>query len=496
MNFSERLLRNHGQIAALILGIYGSLSFGTTRAALAADTAAGPATPPVIGDPSRRVPSPPVGSALRYDTEYPLIGYAEKPTHNAVARLQERLDRGEVKLEFVPGRGYLDSLLKALAIDPSSQTLVYSKTSLQIDLIKAATPRAIYFDDTTYVAWIPETDILEMTTMDSAVGPVFYTLPNRDPTSTHLDRETSRCLTCHDTFSMMGGGVPRFLFMSSPVTLGGEPLTDEISKETTDATPLRERWGGWYVTGVPSSTPHLGNLQVKGLTQPAQTLDSLKVTGHTIDKLDAVFDTKPYLTDHSDVVALLVFEHQVYIENLITRANYKARTLVARQNDGQPTDALTWDQLPPKARPMVKSMLEPLVKALLFVDATTLPTRIVGNSGFDRWFQSQGPRDSHGRSLRELDLTTHVFRYHLSYMIYSIGFDGLPTYAHDYVYQRIEDILSGRDQSPAYSHILAADRATALQILTQTKPAFAAYTRAHTAQTASAQSAQPASPTT
>lgn len=488
-------MRNQRPIAALILGICGSLSFGTTQAALA-DTAAGPATPPAIGDPKRRLPSPPVGSALRYDTEYPLIGYAEKPTHNAIARLEERLDRGDVKLEFVPGRGYLDSLLKALGIDRSSQTLVYSKTSLQIDLIKAATPRAIYFDDTTYVAWIPETNIIEITTMDSAVGPVFYTLPNRDPTSTHLDRETSRCLTCHDTFSMMGGGVPRFLFMSSPVTLAGEPLTNEISKETTDATPLRERWGGWYVTGAPSNIPHLGNLQVKGPAQPVQTLDALKVAGHTVDKLDAVFDTKPYLTDHSDVVALLVFEHQVYIENLITRASYKARTLIARQNEGQPADDLTWDQLPPKARPMVEAMLEPLVKALLFVDATTLPAHIAGNSGFDRWFQSQGPRDARGRSLRELDLTTHVFRYHLSYMIYSIGFDGLPTYAHDYVYQRIADILSGRDQSPTYSHLSAADRATALQILTQTKPAFAAYTRAHAGQTASAQSAQPASPAT
>src|SRR6185437_6548257 len=353
-----------------------------------------------------------------YDTEYTLIGYADKPTHNAIARLQDRMDRGEVKLKFVPGRGYLDSLLKALAIDPSSQTLVYSKTSLQIDLIKAATPRAIYFDDTTYVAWIPETNMIEMTTMDSALGPVFYTLPNHDASSgAHLGRETSRCLTCHDTFSMMGGGVPRFLFMSSPVTVAGEPLTEEISKDTTDATPLRERWGGWYVTGVPNNLPHLGNLQVKGAAQPVQDLASLKLTGHTLEKLDGMFDTKPYLTDHSDIVALLVFEHQVYIENLITRASYKGRTMVAKVNDGQPADDLGWDQLPAKARPIVKAMLEPLVKALLLVDATPLPGKIAGNSGFDRWFQAQGPRDSHGRSLRELDLTTRVFRYPLSYMI-------------------------------------------------------------------------------
>ena len=438
----------------------------------------------------------PQASALRYDQEYPLIPYGEKPTHNAIAHLIDRMDRGEVKLKFVPGRGYLDSLLQALNIDPSSQTLVYSKTSLQIDLIKATTPRAIYFDDTTYVAWIPDTRIIEITTMDSAVGPVFYTLPNTDPASAHMDRETSRCLTCHDTFSMMGGGVPRFLFMSSPVTVAGEPLTNEISQDTTDATPLRERWGGWYVTGAPSNLPHFGNLQVKGTVQPVQDLASLRLAGRTLDKLDGMFDTKPYLTDHSDVVALLVFEHQVYIENLITRASYKGRTMVARLNDGQSADELSWDQLPAKAQPIVKAMLEPLVKALLFVGATPLPGKITGNSGFDHWFQAQGPRDSRGRSLRELDLTTHVFRYPLSYMIYSIGFDGLPNYAHEYVYHRLADILSGRDKSTPYSHISAADRATALQILTQTKPAFATFAQTLNAQNTSAPQKQASTPTT
>jgi hypothetical protein len=434
-----------------------------------------PSGPPRPGIVTTR---PPVATALRYDTEYPLIGYADRPTHNAIARLQERLDRGEVKLKFTPGRGYLDSVLKALGIDPSSQTLVYSKTSLQFDLIRAATPRAIYFDDDTYVAWIPETRIIEVTTMDSALGPVFYTMQNQDPaTATQFDRETLRCLTCHDTFSMMGGGVPRFLFMSSPVTVNGEPLTAVISKDTTDATPISERWGGWYVTGKPDGLAHLGNIQVNGpvrTTQVAADLAQLKVKRPgTLENLDHVFNTQPYITDHSDIVALLIFEHQVYIENIITRANYKARTMVARTLDGQSADALSWDELPAKARPMVKAMLEPLVQALLLVDATALPGKITGNSGFDRWFQSQGPRDPHGRSLRELDLTTRIFRYPLSYMIYSVGFDGLPTYAKDYVYLRLAEILGGQDQSAPYTRLSAADRIAALEILTATKPAFA-----------------------
>jgi hypothetical protein len=263
--------------------------------------------------------------------------------------------------------------------------------------------------------------------------------------------------------------------MSSPVTVKGEPLTTEISKETTDATPLGERWGGWYVTGKPDNSGHLGNIQISANVQPTREISTLKMKRPgTVENLDRLFDTKPYLTDHSDIVALLVFEHQVYIEDIITRANYKARTFAARANDGQPADSLSWNQLPPKARTMVKTMFEPLVKALLLVDAIRFPGKITGNSGFDRWFQAQGLRDPQGHSLRELDLTTRLFHYPLSYMIYSVGFDGLPTYAKDYVYRRLADILSGRDQSAPYTKISLADRATALEILGTTKPDFAA----------------------
>jgi hypothetical protein len=200
----------------------------------------------------------------------------------------------------------------------------------------------------------------------------------------------------------------------------------------------------------------------------------------TLENLAGVFDTQPYRTDRSDVVALLVLEHQVYIENLITRASFKARTLAARENDDQSADSLSWEQLPARARPMVKAMLEPLVKALLQVDAAPLPAKIAGNSGFDSWFLAQGPRDAQGRSLREFDLGTRLFRYPLSYMIYSAGFDGLPGYAKEYVYGRLRDVLSGRDRSGPYARLSDADRATVLEILTATKPTFAAAMQSET----------------
>jgi hypothetical protein len=113
-------------------------------------------------------------------------------------------------------------VLAALDIDAGSQTLVYSKTSLQYNLISSRAPRAIYFNDDTYIAWIPGTRFLEIATMGGALGLVFYTLSNVSPTELRIDRETSRCLTCHDTWSMAGGGVPRFL--SRCLRCGWPPL--------------------------------------------------------------------------------------------------------------------------------------------------------------------------------------------------------------------------------------------------------------------------------
>src|SRR5262245_8320432 len=128
-------------------------------------------------------------AALRYDTDYPMIPYSGVARDNPVERLQARLDNGNVRLEFKAPRGYLDSLLAALHIDRSSQTLVYSKTSLQIEAINSATPRAIYFNDDTYVAWVQGQRMLEIVTMDAKLGAVFYTLPYEEVSQPRLDRE-------------------------------------------------------------------------------------------------------------------------------------------------------------------------------------------------------------------------------------------------------------------------------------------------------------------
>jgi hypothetical protein len=468
------------RIASVLLAAFVALGACITlaaSAALTASTAVAASTPSGAGPDDSSASLFGAPNTLTYDKEYPVIGYAGRAQNNAVARLQERIDRGEVKLEYRAPRGYLDSLLKALRIDPSSQALVYSHTSLQTGAISAATPRAIYFNDNTYVGWVQGVGRnIEIAAMDSKLGQVFYTLPNRPSGTAQLQRKILDCLACHDTYELSGGGVPRFLLMSTYTDVLGNQLTHEGQIITSDQTPLKYRWGGWYVTGQSGNQVHLGNIQVHSVYELVH-LD--KVRRGNLDTLDGLFNTRPYLTDKSDIVALLVLQHQVDVQNLITRVNFEVREALARAAKGRrragASGAGVAADLSEKTREALKGYMDSLVDAMLFVDATKFTSQITGNSGFQAWFEAQGPRDSLGRSLRALDLHTRLFKYPLSYLVYSASFDGLPGYAKRYIYGRFADILTGRDDSDTYSYLSDSDRKAILEILTATKPAFARF---------------------
>jgi hypothetical protein len=414
-------------------------------------------------------------SALPYDSEYPVIGYSGTPAHNPIARLQARLLRGEVKLEFKPPRGYLDSVLKNLGIDPSSQMLVYSKSSLQVERVNASTPRAIYFNEDTYAAWVQAVGLLEFVTMDSELGPVFYTMTNQKDSTSGFGREVLRCLDCHDKFALQGGGVPMFRATSNYVDVNGLTLKPIAASEVTDQTPLALRWGGWYVSGHEGGQVDLGNIQVHTVRE----FDNLDLTRRRdLETVAALVDTRPYVTDKSDIVALLVFEHQSTVYNLITRINFKARSRIAREFNAAPAAVAARNRLNPQTQAWMQRLTEPLVQAMLFTKAVSLTDTVASSSGFDAWFQAQGPRDKAGRSLRELDLKTRLFKYPLSYLVYSPAFDGLPDYVRNYVYGRFTDILSRPDAPGEFPQLSAADRRAVMEILTATKPEFARSTAA------------------
>ena len=385
---------------------------------------------------------------LSYDTEYPVIGYSTTVPTGAIARLHSSLASGEVVLEAEAERGYLKSLLSALEIPVDSQVLVFSKTSFQVGLISPETPRAIYFNDDTYVAWVQDGPNLEIAAVDPSLGAVFYTLKQEDVESPRFERKTVLCLRCHDSTSISGGGVPRFLMGSGVTDASGRLAYHEGWTLTTDETPIEKRWGGWYVTGTGAGRAHLGNRTVTPATTGPVEVE-IDLASHV--------DTTRYLGRHSDVVALMVLEHQVHVQNVLVRVSWDLRVA-----DG--------------ASP-IEPIVEPLVKALLFAGEAPLTGPIAGSSGFRERFSRRGPRDSRGRSLRELDLVSRLFRYPCSYLIYSEAFDALPETAKKTIYRRLRDVLDGTDTSEAFAHLSSADRKAILEILEETKSDLAAEVR-------------------
>jgi hypothetical protein len=408
---------------------------------------------------------------LRYDTEYPTMHYATAPRSDAIAQLAARLKSGAAKLEAGP-RGYLDSLLTALGIDASTQTLVFSQTSLQSRRINSRTPRAIYFNDDVYVAWV-QNGPLEIASLDPNLGPVFYTLDNdvKQPTFVH---ELTRCLSCHDSYSLSGGGVPRFIVGSGYTGPAGNLVSHEGWILVDDDTPLEDRWGGWYVTGHSGAQKHLGNVLIRD-QQDFNGLDELR--RGNLDTLDALFDTKPYLTDKSDIVALMILEHQVNAQNAIARVNFDARTAIDRERGAahaQDGYELATEQLSAATRKAIDDAVEPLVQTLLFAGETKLTEPISGEPQFVAQFMSRAIKDPSGRSLRDLDRRTRIFRYPLSYVVYSPAFDALPRPAREAVYWRVAALLLGTQNDAVVARLRPDERTAILEIFSATKKEFAA----------------------
>lgn len=410
------------------------------------------------------------------NSEYVFIGYEGKAHHNPIARLAERLQNGETKLRYENGRGYFDSLLQELNISPSSQVLVFSPTSLQYRLISSESPRALYFNDDTYVAWVQGSKIVEIATVDDQLGNIFYLFNNQRDTWQYFERTNQKCLVCHDSYGTMGGGVPLMLARSSIYNRNGQKLLD-ISGESNvgDNTPIADRWGGWFVTGRSGKQSHVGNVVVESVDTKAN-LQQLHYGD--VEALSGLgfFDTQPYLRATSDIVALMLMEHQITVQNQITYVKFKAPIVLQRMGLPDAIHAPNWQALPSRAQHNLRNMLDKLVAVLLLADAAEFEDTISGNDDFKTWFEAQGPRDQQRRSLRELDLNKQLFKYPLSYLIYSDAFDSLPPYAKDYVYQQLAVILEGRDHNKSFSHLSTAERKVILEILAATKTEFAVYT--------------------
>jgi hypothetical protein len=396
--------------------------------------------------------------------ERPPINYLNAPACDPVAQLSQRIKAGKVKLTYDEKTGYLPALLKALNVPVSSQVLVFSKTSFQRELIDPRHPRALYFNDDVYVGFVQHGDILELSATDPQNGPIYYTLRQRQAGGPVMVRQNDSCLQCHA--STITNDLPGHIVRSVFADVDGQPVFSAGTFRINPTSPLKQRWGGWYVTGTSGAQRHMGNVIARDKDDVEKTDFS---AGTNLTSLAEKLDTSPYLSPHSDIVAHLVLEHQTYVHNLITRASMLTR--ITMHDAAEMNKAL---ERPAGYRSdstisRIKNAVEPLLKGMLCSEEAALTDPIKGTSGFAEEFARRGPFDAKGRSLREFDLKKRMFKYPCSYLIYSESFDALPKEAKEEFYSRLGEVLSGRDQSKDFSHLSEADRTAIRQILLDTK---------------------------
>jgi hypothetical protein len=330
-----------------------------------------------------------------------------------VAALAYRIEQGSERLPFDGTYGYLPSLLEALHVPVESQIAVFSKTSIQGMIIQPSNPRLLYFNDSVAVGWV-HGGFIELAAQNPGQGTAFYVLLQRPD-----ERITRRldCTKCHKSSTLLLRSVTSNSFGVS----SGETDVD-------GRTPFSRLWGGWFVTGERVPAGHGGNAVVENSER---------------HEIKPVLDPGRSLMPSSDVVALMVFAHQMHMTNLLANPDN----------------------------------VNELVDDLLFADAAPLPGKTTGNSGFAQRFAAQGPRDGKGRSLRDFDLRRRLMRYPCSYMIYSDVFDALPANVKEAVYKRMWTILSGHETGPRYSRLSRNDRRAVAEILRDTKPGLPDYFR-------------------
>jgi len=362
--------------------------------------------------------------------DHPAIEYSTRPVHDPVAALNRKLDEGKT-LEFEPVHGYLRAVLEALGIPVESQMAIFAKSSFQQYLIHPGNARAIYFNDAVAVGWVRGGPLLEIASEDPEQGTIFYTLNQWKGESPRLKRRDD-CLTCHESYDTMG--VPGMLLRSVYPAPNGFVMRELGSYNVDHRVTFAHRWGGFFVTGKTDALSHLGNAGFKAEDEAESVEPNLK----------------GYLASTSDIVALMVFDHQMHMTNLLTRIGWETRFALHEKT-------MTPEKL--------AGMAAEIVDYMLFAEEARINSPVRGTAGFEEKFAARGPFDKKGRSLRQFDLERRMMRYPCSYMIYSEAFDALPAPARDAIYQRMWRVLSG----DIASRLSDGDRRAIVEILRETK---------------------------
>lgn len=408
--------------------------------------------------------------ALEPVIEQEPIRYSDSTPDTAITRIAGRIAEEEKLLAGTSDQDVLRELLDLLDIPVESQVLVYSKTSAQNGLISPETPRAIYFSENAYVGWVQSGNI-EAITFDEKLGAVFHMIhlaDRKSGTPPRITRDRS-CLDCHAGSAT--SGFPGPVVRSVYPTESGLPLFHAGTFRTDDTSPLEERWGGWYVTGSSDGQEHLGNILAEEGGEGEVVVE--KIVTEPVEDISAHISTDPYPGGgSSDIVALMVLEHQKRVHNALVQANLTVRQMLHRHERmrevfGEAKDAPLTDT---NLR-ILDHQAERVVETLLFKNEFDMGTDGVDGSGaFVDAFESKALKDSDHRSLRDLRLYERLFKYRCSYMIYSEAFDHLPLLLKETILGRLYVILKGEANGDGFDYLGDSERERIVNILSETLP--------------------------
>jgi hypothetical protein len=392
------------------------------------------------------VAEPPVGFAD------PRHGYWTRPSQDRFRGLKAEIEAGTRQLDLSSEKALLVSLLRGLEIPVSSQMLVYSATSLQKGLINPRNPRALYFNEDTYVGFVPGGRI-EIVSLDPDLGGIFYLSdPLRSERLPRIER-SDRCMTCHAPHYLHE--IPGLIVESVVPGLTGGGETAFRREQSGHGIPFDQRFGGWHVTGAANFPRHWGNMIMEYTANGRQ---------ERAVQMGELFDAGRYPVGTSDILPHLVHEHQVGFVNRMVEATYLARAFLQKaesarangQSSSSPEYAVNFDKL-----------ARPLVRYLLFADEVRLPAGgVEGDSIFKTEFLRMRRSAKSGASLKDLDLQNRLFRYRCSYMIYSPAFSGLPAPLKARVYSLLDDALNA--SSPEFAYMPLAEKREIRAILKET----------------------------
>lgn len=381
------------------------------------------------------------------DLEAPPHRYYERTPNDRFAKLRKELEAGRVTLDRSGEKPFLLSLLKALEIPETSQMLVLSTTSLQLSLITPSNPRALYFNEDTYVGIVPGGRV-EIISIDPDLGGIFYIFDvPRDERPLAIER-SRRCMNCHS--GSEAGYVPGLVIKSVVPGRRGGSLDAFRVDVTGHGILLTDRFGGWYLTGRHGLTNHWAN--AIGRMAGEKLEKDLLVPGER-------FSFSKYAVATSDILPQLIHEHQAGFVNRVLQLGYAARTML-HEGDGA---------ISPELQSKLAPQIREIVRYILFADEVPLPAGLEGDAAFMHDFRKNRRADQNGASLKDFDLQTRMFRHRCSYMIYDPLLDGLPSVAKEAVFARLGAAL--RD-GPDGAHLAREEKENILSILRETHPHF------------------------